>query len=94
MRPKSRSAENVAECVPCNMLGGDCRLFRKVQPGPTIEDLKILMLVEMLDIAPDRVKFTHQFVVSGADEQLVLLLNCFAPFPGSERMSPSMQRQN
>ncbi len=77
----------MAERVPGNMLG-DRRLFRKVQPGRTIKDLKILMLVEVLDIAPDRVKFTHQFMVPGADEQLCPALELLRPFPWFRENEP------
>ena len=80
MRPESRGAEYLADGVPGNMLG-DRRFFRKVKPRGAIEDLKIFMLVQMLNIAPDRVKLTHKFMVSGTDEQLCPALELLSPLP-------------
>jgi hypothetical protein len=61
---------------------GDSRLFRKVEARKTVKDLKIFVLVQMLYIAPHRIKLTHKLVVSRADEQLRPTLELLAPLPG------------
>ena len=60
---------------------GDRRLFRKVKPRKTVKDLKIFVLVQVLYIAPHLIKLTHEFVVSGADEQLRPALELLGPLP-------------
>jgi hypothetical protein len=54
-------------------------LFRKVEPRWAIEDLKVLVLVKMLDVASDRVDFTHQTVMARADEELSSALKLVPP---------------